>query len=776
MPDSSTVATHVRFGAFTLDLRSGELRKGPTRLKVPDQSLEILKALVERPGQLVTREELQQRLWPANHYVDFEHGLNAAVRRLRDALGDSADTPKYIETLPRKGYRFISTIDVEAAQHSAVVSPVGLRAAQSRKWAFAWGSVALSIVLAVAASVLVIDRRRPPPVVSSPSSPTLTQITFDTGLQMNPSLSPDGQFVAYASNQSGDFDIWVRPVDASTRAVQVTTDGAHDWQPDWSPDGTQIVFRSERAGGGVYVVPALGGVERRIADFGYAPRWSPDGTMLLVSGLLLAGASRADVFTIDVRNAVRRPLNMSSLSEEEQRFSEIGWHPDGKRVTVFATPLVVGGKPVPHFVTIDINSGAAVRSAVDPKVQAAFFDQPVWEALTVESLVWNPDGRSIYFIGSSRGRHNVWTVDVDPHSLAITGGPRRLTAMSETNEGISISADGSRLVIGAANRNARVWLCTLASSGKRVVHGEAVSDEKLFTGAPDFTPDGRKLLFLTQRRGSGTSRTEAWERVLDSPTRDRLLFTNEGARGEVRSPPRWSPDGTQIAYRYVRPAPGSSPGDSTSITSLVVLDVATLKVRQLTTPIPASPGDEVAYGWTPDAQFIVASSRRFVPGQTAIALIPLAAAPAAEKAAQIVTQSAEYHLWNTVMSPNRKWICFQSEKDGTSQLAVVASRGGPWTSLTGKDVSSDKPRWSIDGRILYFISRSAGIFNVWGVEFDADKGTAMGEPFQVTQFDGLSGEIPATLDYVELGISEHRLAVPLIHPVGGIWMLENLRR
>jgi DNA-binding winged helix-turn-helix (wHTH) protein/Tfp pilus assembly protein PilF len=106
-----TGADRVRFGPFELDLRSGELFKGAARLKVPGQSIEILKALIERPGQLVTRHELCQRLWRDDTIVDFEHGLNAAVRRLRDALGDVADSPRFIETLPRRGYRFIGALD-----------------------------------------------------------------------------------------------------------------------------------------------------------------------------------------------------------------------------------------------------------------------------------------------------------------------------------------------------------------------------------------------------------------------------------------------------------------------------------------------------------------------------------------------------------------------------------------------------------------------------------------------------------------------------------------
>jgi TolB-like protein/DNA-binding winged helix-turn-helix (wHTH) protein/Tfp pilus assembly protein PilF len=117
------LAPLVRFGAFQLDLRSGELRKGATRIHLPDQPFQVLEALLERPGELVTREELRQRLWSAETFVDFEHGLNAAVRRLRDALGDSADVPRFIETLPRRGYRFIAPVIQPPATEEASSRP-----------------------------------------------------------------------------------------------------------------------------------------------------------------------------------------------------------------------------------------------------------------------------------------------------------------------------------------------------------------------------------------------------------------------------------------------------------------------------------------------------------------------------------------------------------------------------------------------------------------------------------------------------------------------------
>src|ERR1700745_2943733 len=110
VPGNQHTRTVTRFGPFEADLQTQELRKQGRRLRLPGQSFQILKMLLERPGELVTREELRTALWPSDTFVDFEHGLNAGVNRLREALGNSADSPRIIETLPRRGYRFIGAI------------------------------------------------------------------------------------------------------------------------------------------------------------------------------------------------------------------------------------------------------------------------------------------------------------------------------------------------------------------------------------------------------------------------------------------------------------------------------------------------------------------------------------------------------------------------------------------------------------------------------------------------------------------------------------------
>jgi TolB-like protein/DNA-binding winged helix-turn-helix (wHTH) protein/Flp pilus assembly protein TadD len=132
----------IRFGVFEVDPRAGELRSKGSRVKLQDQPLQILLALLEKPGEVVTREELRAKLWPADTFVDFDHGLNAAVKRLRDALADTAETPRYIETLPRRGYRLIAATVSDAIQPEESQSPL-------RRWRLPLAAAAVLLIAAV---------------------------------------------------------------------------------------------------------------------------------------------------------------------------------------------------------------------------------------------------------------------------------------------------------------------------------------------------------------------------------------------------------------------------------------------------------------------------------------------------------------------------------------------------------------------------------------------------------------------------------------------------
>src|SRR5579862_4675679 len=138
-----------RFGIFELDLRAGELRRNGLKIKLQDQPLQVLVLLLRRPGEVVTREEVRNQLWPADTFVDFDHSLNAAIRRLRDALGDSAENPKFVETVARRGYRFVAPVNGESGTAPAQAPP--RVSAEPRHRRILWAVLILAIGVAAGA-------------------------------------------------------------------------------------------------------------------------------------------------------------------------------------------------------------------------------------------------------------------------------------------------------------------------------------------------------------------------------------------------------------------------------------------------------------------------------------------------------------------------------------------------------------------------------------------------------------------------------------------------
>src|SRR5579863_7139517 len=128
----NSVRSCIRFGDFELDFKAGVLRKNGIRVRCQEQPLQVLAALAERPGELVTREELRRRVWPQDTFVDFDHALNTAIKKIRAALNDDADAPRYIETVPRRGYRFLATVERESSLQPASAPPVPAQLVQPK--------------------------------------------------------------------------------------------------------------------------------------------------------------------------------------------------------------------------------------------------------------------------------------------------------------------------------------------------------------------------------------------------------------------------------------------------------------------------------------------------------------------------------------------------------------------------------------------------------------------------------------------------------------------
>ena len=286
----------IHFATFEVDLRTGEVRKGGVKLKLSGQPFQVLAILLERPGEVVTRDELQKRLWPAT-FVDVDHNLNTAINKIREVLGDTAENPRFVETLPRRGYRFIAPVDGNESAARAGEDQSSQRATGSHSWAMRLAlAVAACLILAGAGWIVYMRRHAPAPSAQK----SLTRLTFDDGLQIGATWSPDAGYIAYSSDRGGKFDIWVQHLSGG-EPMQVTRGPGEHWQPAWSPDGRYIAYRSEEEQAGLYIVPALGGAgrERKIASFGYYPRWSLDSSRILFRTTQFGESKRFYRFTMD---------------------------------------------------------------------------------------------------------------------------------------------------------------------------------------------------------------------------------------------------------------------------------------------------------------------------------------------------------------------------------------------------------------------------------------------------------------------------------------------
>lgn len=504
----ANITRWVRFGIFEVDLLSGELRRDGVKVKLQEQPFQVLATLLERPGDVVTREELQKKLWPADTFVDFDHSINAAIRRLRDALGDSAETPVFVETVARRGYRFIAPLEL---QQSAIVLPSmedrrRRESFQVRPWqsSLAKRSTVLSaLTIGVLALLLVYYSRS---FRGQLQQPVITPALTSIGEKYTPSLSPDGQHLAFSWNGGSGphFSLYVKVL-GTEEPLRLTRQDSIDFDPAWSPDGRYIAFcRISQGESGIYVIPAMGGAERRLRKtlweerefyeiFWYAGRlaWSPDGNYLAFSDR----ASRDEP-----------ALSMYLMSFESL---------DARRLT---SPF--------------LSAGAEAHESSPEQPAMAFVSLRSRGDVNPE---FSPDGKTLAFARVSRGVQAIYTIP-------IPGGPERhLISGRAFNWGLAWTGDGRNIVFGSAG-----WLATDASLWKISAHGG--QPERLQFGDEGVQPSirGSKLVYVRQR-----ANLNIWMRRLDASRHagspHRLI-----ASTRMESGPQFSPDGSQIAFESTR--------------------------------------------------------------------------------------------------------------------------------------------------------------------------------------------------------------------------------
>ncbi len=748
----------VRFGTFELHVQSGELRKSGLKLKLSGQPFQVLSILLERPGEVVTREELQKRLWP-DTFVDVDHNLNTAINKIREALGDSAETPRFVETLPRRGYRFVAPVEgagfgkipVDVLNGTETQNP------SKRPWTLQLAMLFVVLVLLVVAGFFLHERRSNS---VPPKQRTLTRITFDEGLQIGATWSPDGRYIAYSSDRTGKFEIWVQQLSGGD-PIQITKGPDNNWQPDWSPDGKYIAYRSEQGDGGLYIVPALGGagLERKIAPFGYHPRWSPDSSRILFQTIGFGLSCQFYIVGLDGNppRAVQEDLTNRLWT------ISAAWHPDGKRISVWDWDM--RPSPIPIFWTAAVDGGAPIQTEIGPEILKAAqaiagSGISAW-ADSDFKFSWARSGTAVYFERTFRGARNIWRMQVDPQTLKAVA-IERLTTGTQLDSEFSASPDGSKMAFTSESRRVQAWMFPFdAQRGRVTGSGSAVTSPGMEAWDTSISRDGRRLAFSAKRSG----RWELWEKSL-ADGRETPIAADDSY---VRGGPQWSPDGTRLAY--FRMSTSSGGGQA----------VLWSKGRGEEPITTLSSLGSFIFDWSPDGEWLLASKARAEGSQSEIWALPAAGNASKAREQKLVASDANTNLWQSRFSPNGRWIVFEAEATRptahTSAIYVTpAAGGGPWTTVTEGKHWDDKPRWSPDGRIIYFLSERRGFFNVWGIHFDPVKGRTEGEPFQVTSFDNPRLMVSEVMPDVGLSLTQNQLIVTISQLSGSIWVLDNVDR
>jgi Tol biopolymer transport system component/DNA-binding winged helix-turn-helix (wHTH) protein len=776
---SENTTNFYAFDSFLVDTAKSVLLEGERLVSLTPKAFELLLVLVRHPGRVLKKEELLELVWP-NTFVD-ENNLPRTISALRKALGEDPTEHKYIVTVPGQGYRFVADVREAEAQDAEINQPPTERFAHltaqtnhtvngnqgfvnsrtSEVWYPRIGLTVGAIVLAlgVVGITYLLFRQSNDSTQLSPQR-KLWQMTFEPGLEIEPAWSPDGRFVAFSSDQSENFDIWVRSV-GEGNSIQVTKSAAHDWQPDWSPDGLSLVFRSERDGGGLFIVPALGGNERKLCGYGYRPRWSPDGSQILFYNSAFPGVAKSKLYVIGANGGNPQEV-LTDFTSEFAFPLRVAWHPDGHHISVWGNHLRFGW----GFWTVSVTDGSALQSQIDSKVMAQLREA----AITFGDFVWLPSGQGLIFEGEAQGVRNLWKINVDPKTMRWIDGPERLTTGAGKDTDIVLSPDGRKLAFSIRNERSRLWTLPFDPvSGRVRGTGQpiTVSGSGISALQPGLSRDGKLLVFRKQRG----SKEELWAKSLDDGQETLLAPADDFSRTN----PIWSHDRSQLIYIRTNPSKLGQTEIAPQLDRALALRTSGGSDEQaITSPMHGklSPTD-----WTPDGKFILASSDWRTPERVALCLFSLNAAPNAETQMQILASHPDYNLWQGRFSPDGRWISFNAYKatDGAvSTIYVVPASGGSWIPISEGQYWDDKPRWSPDGKTIYFVSNRTGFFNVWKVRFDSSSGKPLDQPTRVTDFESTTQMIMPNIVPMEMVLTPDQLVLPMMESSGGIWILENI--
>ncbi len=590
-----------------------------------------------------------------------------------------------------------------------------------------WIPVAAGVVvlLAGAAGLAVWLSRPGRPAPAS----NLVRLTGDAGLTTHPTISADGKLLAYASDRGGEgnLDIWVQHV-AGGDPVRLTRHPADDHWPHFSPDGSRLVFRSERDGGGVWTVPALGGEERLFAREGRHPQFSSDGAWVAY----WVGQEQPTSTRMYIAPAAGGPARQ--LHREMYCARQPVWAPDGKRI------VFQGGRTpaeLDWFVT-------SIEGEVVPTGARALLEKhgltPLAPGTTLlRAAAWS--GGHLLFPARKGDTATVWRVPISD-SGRVTGVPEQMVSGTGEMDHPSVPADGAAMVFTSRNYTSNVWSARLRKDFAAVEgRPERLTDDPVAKGYPSLSTDARRLVFQILRSGN----LDIFLKELDTG-RQRALI----AASTQDQAPKISPDGTRVAYQ--------------------AWGLGEVFVVPLAGGVPEKVGSQAGRveGWSPDGAHLL------VLVSDGVNLLEIATGRQSP-----FLRRADGRLYNPRFSPDGRWVVFHGHSSATARQVFAAGFRGAeqihekdWIAVTDGTALDREVAWSPDGRLVYFLSERDGFRCVWARRVDAETRRPAGAPFPLFHIHNAARSLSNVTDTGAIGfqVVGDRLVFLMGEVTANLWM------
>jgi Tol biopolymer transport system component/tRNA A-37 threonylcarbamoyl transferase component Bud32 len=549
---------------------------------------------------------------------------------------------------------------------------VGRGAAESIRFdKLSWRLAAVVVVALAAGGGYLLLRSSTGTAASPASAPaaikaTFSQLTDLEGSESFPSISPDGNFFLYCKASGGKSRIYLQRVGGGNPIDLSRGSPESDSQPAFSPDGQQIAFRSERDGGGIFIMGATGESVRRLTDFGYNPAWSPDGSEVLCAteGVADPAIREADsrIWRIDVATGAKR-LAIDADAVQPS------WSPDGRRIAYWGVPRGTARRVLSTVQARPGNPDGRVDAM--PLVDDQYLN---WNP------VWAPDGKHLYFASNRGGSMNLWRLAVDEATGKPLGEPEALTTPSRWSGLLSIARDGRRILF--ATRDGRSDLEKMdfdPVAGRIAGPPQAILQGSRYVRSCEVSPDGRRIVFHSQ-----VPQEDLF--VVRSDGSDLRQLTNDRYKDRH---PLWSPDGSLIAFYSNR----------SGHYELWTIRPDGSRLEQVTHT--QSPG--MVYPlWSPNGRWLTGV---FLDGR-GTALIDLARPPDRRVPVKLpVAADKEGAFSATAWSPDGRWLAGNfvgADEAQVPGVALYSFQNGHRSRLTERGLS---PHWLHDSHRLFFFDQ-----------------------------------------------------------------------